>query len=61
MRRVVLKFVFQQLRKEKIHNMTEKSFVSVLIDSKIIAMKFNENGINDVYIESINSALSELK
>lgn len=41
--------------------MTEKSFVSVLIDSKIIAMKFNENGINDVYIESINSALSELK
>lgn len=44
--------------------MTEKSFytiVSVLIDSKIIAMKFNENGINDAYIESIKSALSELK
>lgn len=44
--------------------MTEKSFdtiISVLIDSKIIAMKFNEHGINDVYIENINSALSELK
>lgn len=44
--------------------MTEKSFdtiVSVLIDSKIIAMKFNEDGINDNYIENINSALSELK
>lgn len=45
-------------------NMTEKSFdtiVSVLIDSKIIAMKFNEDGINDNYIENINFALSELK
>lgn len=44
--------------------MTEKSFdtiISVLIDSKIIAMKFNEDGINAVYIENINSALSELK
>lgn len=44
--------------------MTEKSFdmiVSILIDSKIIAMKFNKDGINDAYIESINSALSELK
>lgn len=44
--------------------MTEKSFdtiVSVLIDSKIIAMKFNKDGINDNYIENINSALSELK
>lgn len=44
--------------------MTEKSFdtiISVLIDSKIIAMKFNENGINDAYIENINSALLELK
>ncbi len=44
--------------------MTEKSFdtiVSVLINSKVIAMKFNEDGINDAYIESINSALSELK
>ena len=44
--------------------MTEKSFdtiISVLIDSKIIAMKFNEYGINDAYIENINSALSELK
>ena len=44
--------------------MIEKSFdtiVSVLIDSKIIAMKFNKNGINDAYIENINSALSELK
>lgn len=45
--------------------MTEKSFdtiVSVLIDSKIIAMKFNnEDGINDNYIENINFALSELK
>ena len=45
-------------------NMTEKSFdtiVSVLIDSKIIAMRFNEDGINDNYIENINFALSELK
>lgn len=45
-------------------NMTEKSFdtiVSVLIDSKIIAMKFNKDGINDNYIENINFALSELK
>ncbi len=44
--------------------MTEKSFdtiVSILIDSKIIAIKFNEDGINDSYIENINSALSELK
>lgn len=44
--------------------MTEKSFdtiVSILIDSKIIAIKFNEDGINDNYIENINSALSELK
>ena len=44
--------------------MTEKSFdtiISVLIDSKIIAMKFNKDGINDAYIENINSALSELK
>ena len=44
--------------------MTEKSFdtiISVLIDSKIIAMKFNEDGINDAYIENINSALLELK
>lgn len=44
--------------------MTEKSFdmiVSVLIDSKIIAMEFNKYGINDAYIENINSALSELK
>ena len=44
--------------------MTEKSFdtiASVLIDSKIIAMKFNEDGINDAYIENINSTLSELK
>ena len=44
--------------------MTEKSFdtiISVLIDSKIIAMKFNEHVINDAYIENINSALSELK
>ena len=44
--------------------MTEKSFdtiISVLIDSKIIAMNFNEHGINDAYIENINSALSELK
>lgn len=44
--------------------MTEKSFdtiVSVLIDSKILAMRFNEDGINDNYIENINFALSELK
>lgn len=44
--------------------MTEKTFdmiVSVLINSKITAMKFNEYGINDTYIENINSALSELK
>lgn len=44
--------------------MTEKSFdtiVSCLINSKITAMKFNKNGINDAYIENINSALSELK
>lgn len=44
--------------------MTEKSFdtiVSVLIDSKVIAMKFNKDGINDAYIENINSAISELK
>lgn len=44
--------------------MTEKSFdiiVSILIDSKIMAMKFNEDGINDAYIKNINSALSELK
>lgn len=44
--------------------MTEKSFdtiISVLIDSKIIAMKFNEDEINEAYIENINSALSELK
>ena len=44
--------------------MTEESFemiVSVLIDSKIIAMKFNKDGINDGYIEGIDSVLSELK
>lgn len=44
--------------------MTETSFdtiISILIDSKIIAMRFNENGINNNYIENINSALSELK
>ena len=44
--------------------MTEKSFytiVSALIESKIMARGLNENGINDVYIEDVNSALSELK
>lgn len=44
--------------------MTEKSFdtiVSVLINSKIKAENYNRDGINDAYIESINSALSELK
>lgn len=43
---------------------TEKSFdtiVSCLINSQITAMKFNRNGINDAYVENINSALSELK
>lgn len=44
--------------------MTEKSFDTIvlcLINSQITAMKFNKNGINDAYIENINSALSELK
>ena len=44
--------------------MTEKSFdmiVSVLINSQIKAENYNRDGINDAYIESINSALSELK
>lgn len=44
--------------------MTEKTFetvISVLIDSKIRAENYNRNGINDVYIERINSALIELK
>lgn len=44
--------------------MTETSFdtiVSCLINSKITAMKFNKNEIDDAYIENINSALSELK
>ena len=44
--------------------MTEKSFdtiVSVLINSKIKAENYNRDGINDTYIESINSDLSELK
>lgn len=45
-------------------NVTEKTFetvISVLIDSKIRAENYNRNGINDVYIERINSALIELK
>ena len=44
--------------------MKEKTFdtiVSVLINSKIEAEKSNKHGINNAYIENINSALSELK
>lgn len=44
--------------------MTEKTFetiISVLINSKIEAEKYNKKGINDSYIEEIDFALLELK
>lgn len=44
--------------------MTKKVFettVSVLINSKIKAEDSNKHGINDAYIENIDTALSELK
>lgn len=42
--------------------MTEKIFetiISVLINSKIEAKKYNKKGINDSYIEEIDFALLE--
>ena len=44
--------------------MTEETFeiiITDLINSKIEAEKYNRYGINDAYIERINSALFELK
>lgn len=45
-------------------NMTEKTFdiiVNSLINNKIEAEKYNEKGINDIFIKDIDSALTELK
>ena len=38
-----------------------ETIVSVLVNSKIEAEKFNKNGINSEYIKNIDSALVELK
>lgn len=43
--------------------MTDKTFstiLSVLINSRINAEKFNEHGINNAHIKSVDSALAEL-
>ena len=40
---------------------TFETIVSCLTNSKIKAIRYNSNGINNAYIENINSALSELK
>lgn len=44
--------------------MTEKTFdtiVNSLINDKIKSEKYNKNGINDIHIKNIDSALKELK
>lgn len=44
--------------------LTEESYaiiVSTLINAKIDAEKGNKKGINDAYIEAVNTALKELK
>ena len=51
----------RRLKNEIISEKTVETIVSVLINSKIEAENANKNGINDEYINSINSALEEIK
>lgn len=51
----------RRLNNRIISEKSVETIVSVLINSKIEAEKSNRNGINKEYINSINSALEEIK